>query len=128
MRSPTVARRVLLIDDDARTCEALQRCLEQEGFEVVSAGDGSEGIDLIPSFRPDAIVLDLVLPGLNGFDTAVLLKGDAQTSAIPLIALTASWLGAEGERLRRIGFSSAFRKPIHLPELLAELDRLAPPQ
>lgn len=124
MRSPVASRRILLVEDDDNSRSALQALLEEEGFRVAAARDGGEGMELVPTFRPDAIILDLALPGLNGFDTAQLLKADADTSGIPLIAVTASWLGAEGERLRRIGFASAFRKPLRPSDLLAELDRV----
>lgn len=124
MLPPITARRILLVEDDDHSRTALQQLLEQEGFNVLSARDGTEGIDLVPTFQPDAIILDLALPGINGFDAAELLKADEGTSTIPLIAVTASWLGAEGERLRGIGFVSAFRKPFDLADLLTELDRV----
>ena len=124
MHSTALSRRILLVEDDDGSRSALQQLLEQEGFRVAAARDGGEGMDLVPTFRPDAIILDLALPGLNGFDAAQLLKANALTSNIPLIAVTASWLGAEGERLRRIGFASAFRKPLRPADLLAELERV----
>ncbi len=120
----TDSQRVLLVEDDERSRVALRQILEQEGFVVQVAADGDEGMDLVPSFRPDVIVLDLVLPGLNGFDTADLLKSDAETSEIPLVAVTASWLGSEVGRLREIGFASALRKPFSAEALIQELRKL----
>jgi CheY-like chemotaxis protein len=117
-------RKVLLVEDDESSRTALQVILEEEGFEVRSAGDGDEGITLVGSFRPDVIVLDLVLPGTNGFDAATHLKSDSTTSAIPLVAVTASWLGSESGLLRQIGFDSALRKPFSPAALVDELNRL----
>jgi CheY-like chemotaxis protein len=122
----TDGQRVLLVEDDERSRAALRQILEQEGFVVQVAGDGDEGVGLVPTFRPDVIVLDLVLPGLNGFDTADVLKSDAETSQIPLVAVTASWLGSEVARLRGIGFATALRKPFAAEALIQELRKLIP--
>ena len=116
--------RLLVVEDDRTLNKQIVTALEQAGYAVDTAMDGEEGQFLGETEPYDAIILDLALPGLNGFDTAQLLKADADTSGIPLIAVTASWLGAEGERLRRIGFASAFRKPLRPSDLLAELDRV----
>lgn len=120
----TDGQRVLLVEDDERSRVALRQILEQEGFVVEVAGDGGEGVGLASSFRPDVIVLDLVLPGLNGFDTADLLKSDSETAEIPLVAVTASWLGSEIGRLREIGFAAALRKPFSAEVLVQELRKL----
>lgn len=119
-------QRVLLVEDDEPSRHALQVVLEQEGFVVQVAADGDEGVNLVPSFHPDVIVLDLVLPGLNGFDAAGVLKHDHATSAIPLVAVTASWLGSEAARLREVGFSGALRKPFAAERLVDELRKLLP--
>src|SRR5690606_18470563 len=118
------SRRVLLVEDDDQSRYAFQMILEQAGFEVRAAADGGEGITLVPSFQPDVIVLDLVLPGLNGFDAATLLKSDSATSTIPLVAVTASWLGSESGRLRQIGFDAALRKPFTADALVNELRKV----
>jgi CheY-like chemotaxis protein len=70
------------------------------------------------------VVMDLVLPEINGLDAATLLKADEATARIPLIAVTASWLGSDGERLRRVGFEGALRKPFPPGALVKELRRL----
>jgi CheY-like chemotaxis protein len=118
------SQRVLLVEDDEQSRSALQLILEDAGFEVRVAADGGEGITLVPAFQPDVIVLDLVLPGLNGFDAAKLLKGDSATSTIPLVAVTASWLGSESGRLRQIGFDGALRKPFTGDALVNEVRKV----
>ena len=117
-------QRVLLVEDDDQSRAALQLILEQEGYDVRVAKDGGEGVDLASSFRPDVIILDLVLPGLNGFDAASLLKAEPTTSEIPLVAVTASWLGSESNRLRQIGFEAALRKPFTATALIDELRKV----
>ena len=118
--------RVLLVEDDDQSRDALQLILEQEGFDVQVARDGDEGVNLASSFLPDVIILDLVLPRLNGFDAATLLKSEPTTSGIPLVAVTASWLGSEGTRLRQIGFDAALRKPFTATALIDELRKVLP--
>jgi CheY-like chemotaxis protein len=118
------APRVLLVEDDPAARTALKEALQEEGYQVEVAGDGGEGIRRVSEFRPDVILMDLVLPGLNGFDAAVLLKNQPTTSGIPLLAVTASWLGSDGSRLQRIGFDGALRKPFSLHALLTELRRV----
>lgn len=88
------------------------------------AADGHIGIELARAFRPHVVLLDLVLPGLNGFDAATLLKRDEETEDIPLVAVTASWLGSEAERLRGFGFEGALRKPFGVEPLLEELEKV----
>jgi CheY-like chemotaxis protein len=119
-------RRVLLVEDDDQSRIALQDILIQEGFDVEAARDGGEGIELVASYRPDIIILDLALPGINGFEAAQWLKSRRETSGIPLMAVTASWLGADRARLRRIGFSAALRKPFAPNLLVEELQKLLP--
>jgi CheY-like chemotaxis protein len=121
--SATGRRRILLVEDDDETRVALRALLEDEGFEVEVAEDGSEGVRLARSKVPDAIVMDLVLPVLNGLDAAVELRREERTAEIPLIAMTASWLGSAVERLRAVGFNGALRKPFSPRDLLDELAR-----
>jgi len=117
-------QKVLVVEDDNHCRDALRLVLECEGFDVRVASDGGEGLAIVYSYCPHAIVLDLVLPGINGFDTAAALKSDSSTARIPIVAVTASWLGSESERLRQIGFDGALRKPFPGIALIHELNRV----
>jgi CheY-like chemotaxis protein len=127
MYAPATTHRVLLVEDDDQSRNALQTILRDEGFDVAVASDGDEGLSLVSSFQPDVIVLDLVLPRMNGFDAASVLKSDSATATIPLLAVTASWLGSESSRLRAIGFAGALRKPFPATALIDELKKLLIP-
>jgi CheY-like chemotaxis protein len=124
MPATSEVRRVLVVEDDEPSCHALREILEGEGFQVDTARDGAEGVRRVREFEPHVVVMDLVLPELNGFDAARVLKSDASTAEIPLFAVTASWLGSDGERLRVLGFAGALRKPFPPHALLGELRRL----
>jgi CheY-like chemotaxis protein len=122
----TLTRRILLVEDDDEIRCALQELLEREGFDVEVAANGRDGIHLARAILPDVIVMDLVLPEVNGLDAAVTLRSEGPTAGIPLIAVTASWLGSEVHRLQAIGFDGALRKPFSSEALLAELERHLP--
>jgi len=117
-------QKVLVVEDDDHSRDALRSVLVCEGYDVRVASDGGEGLAIVYTYRPDVIVLDLVLPGINGFDTAAALKSDSSTARIPIVAVTASWLGSESERLRWIGFDGALRKPFPGTALVHELNRV----
>jgi CheY-like chemotaxis protein len=128
MNAASTSQRVLLIEDDENSRRTLRMVLEEEGFVVQVAADGQEGVELVPSFCPDVVILDLALPRLNGFDAADALKQNTSTSGIPLVAVTASWLGSESALLREFGFVTALRKPIAAERLVEELRKILPGQ
>ncbi len=83
--------RLVLVDDDAAARRMMVRALGRRGYEVHEAHDGRSGIDMVRERRPDAVLLDLRMPGeLNGLDVARLLKSDPSTATIPIIVVTAS--------------------------------------
>jgi DNA-binding response OmpR family regulator len=78
--------RILLIEDDRSVRRSIALSLEQEGFEVVEANDAEQGLELLPSADPALVILDVMLPGMNGFDACRAMR---QSSAVPVIFLTA---------------------------------------
>ena len=89
--------RILLIEDEPDIAEVLQYNLEKEGFEVETARRGDAGLEAVRRDNPDLILLDLMLPGLDGLELTRLLKRDAATSRVPIVMLT-----ARGEEVDRI--------------------------
>lgn len=118
------ALRIVVVDDDPAARFALRALLQEAGFVVDVARDGAEGVALAQRSHPDLVILDLALPGVNGIEAAALLRNDPRTAAIPLLALTASWLGSAFERLQQAGFSGGLRKPIAPELVLREIVRL----
>lgn len=82
------SRRVLVVDDSLVIQRLVQARLRNDGFEVVLCGDGKDALDVAKNCHPDVILLDVDMPGLNGYDTCKVLKSDPQTSFIPIIFLT----------------------------------------
>ena len=83
-----VAKKVLIVEDDSILQKAMQEFLIADGFEVSVASDGEEGLRFARAKNPDLILLDIILPKINGFEVLKELKGDLQTQKVPIILLT----------------------------------------
>ncbi len=116
-------RRITIIDDDPATLEQLSLLLVQQGFKVDQASSGAEGIELARRSRPDLIVLDLVMPGMNGFDVVHRLKSDHQLATIPILILTAKDLTTQERDILRNSVQAVVTKGGRAA-LLSELRRL----
>jgi signal transduction histidine kinase/CheY-like chemotaxis protein len=114
---------VLLVEDDPRSVELLTLYLEGGGFEVVACGDGRAGMEAARRRRPDAIVLDIMLPDLSGWDFLALVKGDETTARIPVIIV--SMLDERGKGLA-LGAADYLVKPVRRDDLLASLRPIIP--
>lgn len=114
--------RILLIEDNADLAFGLRNNLEIEGYEVATAADGKAGLEAVPEVNPDLLILDLMLPELDGFRVLKALREQAPT--LPVLILTAK--GEEGDKVRgfRLGADDYVTKPFGLLELLARVERL----
>ncbi len=108
--SHTPPGRILVVDDQPKTVKWMQTVLEAEGYEVIPAFDGEEGILHIQHEPPDLIILDLMMPKVSGFDVIDFLKGDPQYSAIPVIICTAKDLTPQDKQLLNGNIQSIIRK------------------
>jgi CheY-like chemotaxis protein len=111
--------RVLVVDDVAASSESLCKLLELEGHRVQVAGDGQAALDLAASFRPDVIVLDIGLPGKNGFEVATELRAGAAFADTLLVALSGYGGSEDRERGARAGFNHYLVKPADIATLLS---------
>ena len=91
--------KVLLVDDDVDFCEATKLILESKGYEVVLAYDGKEGLGKARAEEPDLVILDVMMPEMNGYDVCVVIKADQELKKIPVILLT----GGPGEKTMQNG-------------------------
>ncbi len=118
--------KVLLVDDYPDALEALSIYLGAMGFDVLTAGDGMEGLERALGSVPDVIVLDLQMPGLSGFEFAAALKRDARTDGIPLIALSGHSRAIEHREVAAV-FASVLAKPCEPDFLISEIHRVSRP-
>ncbi|MEH2119617.1 PAS domain S-box protein [Nostoc sp.] len=112
---------ILVVDDDANIRELLRQQLENEGYNVREGKDGMDAIHQIKIARPDLILLDVMMPQINGFDVAAVLKNDPQTADIPIIILS---IIENKERGYHIGIDRYLTKPIDTEKLLNEIGSL----
>ena len=117
------ALRVLVVDDDAALCEMLRQALELEGIDAVEAHHVIESERILTEFAPDAIVLDLGLPGIDGVFYCERLRESRRTRTIPIVAISGS--EAAGSRATAAGASAFLRKPLDPLHLIARIEELA---
>ena len=117
--------RLLMVDDEPALRKIMARLLQVAGFTVLEAATGKEGLALAGSERPDAILLDLMLPEMNGFDVCLALKQDPATREIPVVIFTARGRGSDDERrCRALGAAAYFCKTDPSKEIVAALRKL----
>ncbi|HEU4800424.1 MAG TPA: response regulator [Gemmatimonadales bacterium] len=118
---------VLVIDDDVVERELLHRCLAAAGYRVLLASDGEAGLDVATRQSPDLILLDVVMPNLNGFQTCRRLRQQPGTAATPIVMLTSKDQDADRYWADQVGVSAYLTKPVDVSLLLATAAELAPP-
>jgi CheY-like chemotaxis protein len=116
--------KILLVEDNEMNQDMLSRRLQRRGHEVLIAGDGAVGVEMARSERPDLVLMDMSLPVLDGWEASRQLKSAAETSAIPIIALTAHAMAGDKEKALQAGCDDYDTKPIELPRLLEKIDSL----
>ena len=119
--------RILIVDDEPFIVETLRFALEKAGYGCLVAYDGEEAMSIARSERPDLILLDIMLPKLNGFQICRLLKSDEAYRAIPIIMLTARTQARDRLLGKEIGADEYITKPFELPDLLRVIARYLPP-
>ncbi|MGH6662962.1 MAG: response regulator [Rhodospirillales bacterium] len=118
--------KVLVIEDNEMNRDMLARRLRRRGFDLVLAADGETGISTATREAPDLILMDLSLPGIDGWETARRLKSAAETAAIPIIALTAHAMTGDREKALAAGCDDYDTKPVELSRLLDKMQKLLP--
>ena len=106
--------RVLLVEDNPDNFELVRFLLERADYQVLEAHNGQMGLDLARRESPDLILMDLSLPGVDGWTAARELKADPKTASIPLLAITAHTLPGDRNRAFESGFNGYISKPINI--------------
>ncbi|MDQ1518149.1 MAG: two-component system, cell cycle response regulator DivK [Actinomycetota bacterium] len=117
---------ILLVEDNEMNRDMLSRRLERRGYEVIVAVDGEDGVARAAADRPDLVVMDMSLPGIDGWEATRQLKAAPETSAIPVLALTAHAMAGDRELAFQAGCDDFDTKPVDLPRLLEKIAALLP--
>lgn len=120
--------KILSIEDDADLQQVIAYVLKKKGWEVIFAYDGKDGLEKALELKPDLILLDMMLPGLNGIEVITALKAAPMTRAIPVIVMTA--FPSDAQFLESVAIAMGaveyLAKPVHIDVLASTIERLLP--
>jgi CheY-like chemotaxis protein len=116
--------RILLVEDNELNRDMLARRLVRNGYEVVIAIDGQQGVDMAMSEQPDLILMDMSLPVIDGWEATRRIKATDATRRIPVIALTAHAMAGDYEKAMEIGCDDYDTKPVEIARLLGKMATL----
>ena len=116
--------KILLVEDNEMNRDMLSRRLQRRGHEVLTAVDGESGLAMTRSEAPALVLMDMSLPGIDGWEATRRLKSDPATQAIPIIALTAHAMAGDREKSLAAGCDDFDTKPIDLERLLGKIQAL----
>jgi CheY-like chemotaxis protein len=116
--------RMLVVDDSPTICAVLGKMLRSEGYEVLSATDGSKAIEIARDKRPALIFLDVVMPGMNGFRVLKKLRQDPLTAGIPIVMISGSQQASEQFYLQRCGADDFMKKPFDRDDVAERIGQL----
>jgi two-component system cell cycle response regulator DivK len=115
---------VLIVEDNEKNMKLARDVLQAKGYKTLEAVTGEDGVRLAKDHLPDLVLMDIQLPGMNGIDAFKLLRADAKTARIPVVALTASVTPTDRSAITAAGFDAFVGKPINLKEFVDTVKRL----
>ncbi len=116
--------RILLVDDEPDIRYITKRMLEKEGHEIIEACDGEECLQKLESEKPDLILLDVMMPGLKGWEVCRKIKAEEKTRSIPVVMFTVRTSEEDLEESRKCGAEAHINKPFEREELLRVVNRV----
>jgi two-component system cell cycle response regulator len=116
--------KILVVDDDFRTLKLVGLVLDQEGYDVIAAESGEEGLEKARAQNPDLIILDILMPGLDGYEVAQRLRSDPATADVPILMLTARAGLDDRVTGYEVGADDYLTKPVHRQELASRVESL----
>lgn len=114
--------KVLYIEDNMDNMTLVQRVLEVEGYEVIGAINGTEGLTKARQIGPDLVITDINLPDIDGYEITETLKKDAKTAHIPIIAMTANVMKKDRDQINQVGCDGYIAKPIDIDVLPEQVE------
>jgi DNA-binding response OmpR family regulator len=121
---PPGPKRVLIIEDDKYLADFLEDCLRNGRYQLATAHDGRAGLSMIETFKPDLVVLDLLLPVVHGYDVLRILRRDPGAASVKVLVSTAKVFDADRQAAMRLGADAFLPKPYTVQEFLDWVARL----
>jgi two-component system cell cycle response regulator DivK len=115
---------VLIVEDNDKNRKLVRDALQYKGYRTIEAENGEDGVRLAREQRPALVLMDIQLPGIDGIAALGQLRADPATRAIPVVAVTASVMAQDRQKIVNAGFDAFQGKPISVRELLATVQRL----
>ena len=115
---------ILIVEDNEKNMKLVRDVLRVKGYDTLEAGTAEEGIRLALEHRPDLVLMDIHLPGMNGIEARGVLRADPVTAKIPVIAVTASVMQQDRKQITEAGFEGYVGKPINLKEFLGAVQAM----
>ncbi|MCX7966021.1 MAG: response regulator [Syntrophorhabdaceae bacterium] len=115
--------RILIIEDNEQNLYLVSFILEKHGYEVFTAKDGKEGIDMAVSIKPDLILLDIQLPVMDGYTVAKILRMNSEFDLTPIIAVTSYAMAGDREKTLEAGCNDYIEKPINPDTFMEQIER-----
>ncbi len=117
-------KKILVVDDKREVVELVTATLEGEGYQIISAFDGREALEKIGKEKPDLVLLDIIMPKMDGFEVLAKAKKDPQTKDIPIVMLTAKGQQSDEDKGRRLGAEDYIIKPFSPSHLLHKIEEV----
>jgi two-component system cell cycle response regulator DivK len=111
-------KQILIVEDNEKNMKLVRDVLQVKGYATLEAVNAEDGLRLAAEHRPDLILMDIQLPGMNGIEALKVLRADPATAAIPAIAVTASVMQQDRNQITEAGFDGYIGKPLNLKEFL----------
>ena len=118
---------ILIVEDDEKSRRLLSDVLSHQGYTVAEATNAEDGLAITRERHPELVVMDIHLPGMSGLDALHVIRGEPAIAATPIVAVTASVMGNDRERIRNAGFDGFEPKPVNLRVLLETRRQLTAP-
>jgi two-component system cell cycle response regulator DivK len=120
----TVSKRVLVVEDDPVSLKLVRDVLQANGYETEEATNGEEAVAKAAALRPELIVMDIRLPGIDGLEATRRLRSDPSTAAIPVVAVTAQAMPEDEARIMAAGCQAYLPKPLRFTEFVSVVEGL----
>jgi len=119
-----IAKRILIIEDDPSVLRAISYMLEKEGYQVLTATNGLEGLSKAKGENPDLLILDVMLPGIDGFEICHRLRAESQIAHLPILMLSAKGQATDRSTGLQVGADEYLTKPVERSVLLSKIEAL----